>query len=93
MTIVTSDNPRSEDPMSIIDEIMAGIPAERAGAVVVEQDRRKAIARSLRAARPGDTVLIAGKGHEQGQIIGERRLPFDDQAVVVELLAEFGEEA
>ena len=85
---VTSDNPRSEEPLAIIDEIVAGVPDELAVTVVVEPDRRHAIRIALTEARPGDTVVIAGKGHEQGQIIGERRIPFDDRTVAAELLAE-----
>ena len=85
---VTSDNPRSEEPLAIIAEIVAGVPASRAGVVAVDPDRRAAIRLALGEARAGDAVVIAGKGHEQGQIIGDRRLPFDDCAVATELLAE-----
>jgi UDP-N-acetylmuramoyl-L-alanyl-D-glutamate--2,6-diaminopimelate ligase len=80
---VTSDNPRSEDPQTIVDEIVAGIgPHEH----VVELDRRHAIARAIAEAAPGDIVLVAGKGHETYQIVGERVLPFDDLAIARELL-------
>jgi len=80
LAVVTSDNPRSEDPQAIIDEILAGV-ADRDG-VEVEPDRRAAIALALSRARPGDTVVIAGKGHEQGQEFeGGRRIPFDDREV------------
>ena len=85
---VTSDNPRSEEPIAIIDEIVAGVPAARAGVVTVDPDRRAAIRLALREARAGDAVVIAGKGHEKGQIIGARRIPFEDCAVAAELLAE-----
>ena len=72
--VVTSDNPRSEDPEAIIAEILAGIPGYGNGNgrddIAVELDRRAAIAQALAEAEPGDTVVIAGKGHEQGQIIG-----------------------
>ena len=81
LTIVTSDNPRSEDPEAIIDEIFSGIPpvGARAQAVV---DRRAAIALAICLAEPGDVVVIAGKGHEQGQEFADgRRLPFDDAQV------------
>jgi UDP-N-acetylmuramoyl-L-alanyl-D-glutamate--2,6-diaminopimelate ligase len=74
-TIVTSDNPRSEDPQSIIDEIVAGV----AGDVDVEPDRAAAIARAIELAREGDVVLIAGKGAEQGQELADRTIPFDDR--------------
>jgi UDP-N-acetylmuramoyl-L-alanyl-D-glutamate--2,6-diaminopimelate ligase len=85
LAIVTSDNPRSEEPAAIIEEIVAGIE-ERDG-VEVEPDRRAAIARALREAAPGDTVVIAGKGHEQGQEFeGGRKVPFDDREVAREEL-------
>ncbi|HEY3886545.1 MAG TPA: UDP-N-acetylmuramoyl-L-alanyl-D-glutamate--2,6-diaminopimelate ligase [Vicinamibacterales bacterium] len=96
LVIVTSDNPRSEDPERIVDEIRRGIvtPAERSGlkgqrgtpsmAIV---DRRDAIERAIRDARPGDLVLIAGKGHEKYQVIGDRRLPFDDVEIAAAALA------
>lgn len=81
---VTSDNPRSEDPLRIIDEILAGM---RSGSPpVVEPDRRAAIARALADARPGDVVVVAGKGHETTQTVGEELLPFDDRVVVREEL-------
>ena len=87
-SVITSDNPRSEEPLAIIDEIVAGIPDDRADTVVVEPDRRRAIRIALAEALPGDTVLIAGKGHEQGQIVGDRRIPFDDRAVAEEELGD-----
>jgi UDP-N-acetylmuramoyl-L-alanyl-D-glutamate--2,6-diaminopimelate ligase len=80
---LTSDNPRSEDPEAIAREVLAGMEA---GAATVQLDRREAIAAALEVARPGDVVLIAGKGHETTQTIGERVLPFDDRAVARELL-------
>ncbi len=89
LAIVTSDNPRSEDPDAIVAEILAGI-GERAG-VEVEPDRRAAIALALERARPGDTVVIAGKGHEQGQEFeGGRKVPFDDREVAREELRRLG---
>jgi UDP-N-acetylmuramoyl-L-alanyl-D-glutamate--2,6-diaminopimelate ligase len=89
--VLTSDNPRSEDPLAIIDEIRAGIPPSGALAeVVVEPDRRRAITLALGGAEPGDLVLVAGKGHETTQMIGPRVLPFDDRAVAREALAEIG---
>jgi len=87
VAIVTSDNPRSEAPRSIIDEILAGVEE---GTVEVEPDRRAAIEQALAQAREGDIVVIAGKGHEQGQEIGDRVLPFDDRVVAAELLVELG---
>jgi UDP-N-acetylmuramoyl-L-alanyl-D-glutamate--2,6-diaminopimelate ligase len=84
---VTSDNPRSEDPKAIIAEIAPGIGAH---AHVSEVDRRKAIHRAIEEAGPGDVVLIAGKGHETYQIIGDQTLPFDDAEVAHEALAARG---
>jgi UDP-N-acetylmuramoyl-L-alanyl-D-glutamate--2,6-diaminopimelate ligase len=84
--IVTSDNPRSEDPGAIIDEILAGI----GGDVEIIQDRRSAIARAVEIAEPGDTVVIAGKGHEQGQQFRDRTVPFDDREVAREALRRLG---
>ena len=82
--IVTSDNPRSEEPRSIIDQILAG-----AGDVEREVDRRRAIALAVEGAAPGDVVVIAGKGHEQGQEFeGGRKEPFDDVTVAREALRE-----
>jgi UDP-N-acetylmuramoyl-L-alanyl-D-glutamate--2,6-diaminopimelate ligase len=82
VAIVTSDNPRSEDPGAIIEQIVAGA----AGRLEVEPDRRRAIELALDEARPGDVVVIAGKGHEQGQEFADRKLPFDDREVARELL-------
>jgi UDP-N-acetylmuramoyl-L-alanyl-D-glutamate--2,6-diaminopimelate ligase len=84
--IVTSDNPRTEDPDAIIAEIMTGVPAEADCAV--ESDRRAAIHAAVREARAGDVVLVAGKGHEQYQIIGTDRLPFDEREVVAAAVAD-----
>ena len=78
VVLVTSDNPRSEDPEAILAQIVAGMPAGREDVTVVE-DRRAAITRAIGLARTGDVVIIAGKGHEQGQeIAGGVTLPFDD---------------
>ena len=80
--VVTSDNPRSEDPRAIIDEAVAGMA--RTDHVVIEPDRRKAIGRALEGAEPGDIVIVAGKGHEAFQEIAGELLPFDDRQVVLE---------
>jgi UDP-N-acetylmuramoyl-L-alanyl-D-glutamate--2,6-diaminopimelate ligase len=77
LTLLTSDNPRSESPEAILAEMEAGVVPGRSTEVIV--DRRAAIARAIELARPGDVVLIAGKGHETVQWIGNRRLPFDDR--------------
>jgi UDP-N-acetylmuramoyl-L-alanyl-D-glutamate--2,6-diaminopimelate ligase len=84
--VLTSDNPRSEDPLAIIEAIVAGVPPEYRGRVVIEPDRRRAIAAALGRAGSDDVVLIAGKGHEDTQTIAGRVVPFDDRAVVTELL-------
>ncbi len=78
-SIVTSDNPRSEEPAAIIDEITAGMEG---GSYAVEPDRAKAIAQALEMAQPGDSVLIAGKGHERFQELAHTTIPFDDVQVV-----------
>jgi UDP-N-acetylmuramoyl-L-alanyl-D-glutamate--2,6-diaminopimelate ligase len=82
LAIVTSDNPRDEDPLAIIEEVRAGVGPDGSGraTLVVEPDRRLAIRRVLDEARAGDVVVIAGKGHETTQEIGQQQLPFDDVA-------------
>jgi UDP-N-acetylmuramoyl-L-alanyl-D-glutamate--2,6-diaminopimelate ligase len=80
LAVVTSDNPRSEDPAAIAGEVVDALELE------IELDRRRAIERALEAAREGDVVVIAGKGHEQGQEVGGRKLPFDDREVAAETL-------
>src|SRR5581483_1505770 len=82
ITIVTSDNPRSEDPQSIVDEIVAGT----VGDVTVEIDREAAIALAIAQAGDGDVVLIAGKGAEQGQEYADRVIPFDDREAARDVL-------
>jgi UDP-N-acetylmuramoyl-L-alanyl-D-glutamate--2,6-diaminopimelate ligase len=85
LVVLTSDNPRSEEPMAIIEEALVGVK-ETGTDCVVEEDRAGAIATAIRAARPGDIVLIAGKGHEKVQILKDRTLPFDDVAVAANVL-------
>jgi UDP-N-acetylmuramoyl-L-alanyl-D-glutamate--2,6-diaminopimelate ligase len=87
--VVTSDNPRSEDPMAILAEIEPGLKAS-ASRYVIEPDRAAAIALALHEAKPGDVVLIAGKGHEKEQILAGRTIPFDDAEVALSTLAELG---
>jgi UDP-N-acetylmuramoyl-L-alanyl-D-glutamate--2,6-diaminopimelate ligase len=82
--VLTNDNPRSEDPARIVTDILGGMRAPEHA--IVERDRSAAIGLALREAGPGDAVLIAGKGHEDYQIIGAQRLTFSDRAVVTELL-------
>lgn len=86
-TVVTSDNPRTESPTQIIEDILAGFPAGYSE-FHIESDRRRAIAHAFSLAEPGDCVLIAGKGHETIQIVGDERRPFDDRLVATELLRE-----
>jgi UDP-N-acetylmuramoyl-L-alanyl-D-glutamate--2,6-diaminopimelate ligase len=95
LTVVTSDNPRSEDPEAIVAEVVAGAEGV-AGAAELEVvvDRREAIALALGRAAPGDTVVIAGKGHEQGQEFKDgRKIPFDDREVAREELWKLGSPA
>ncbi len=89
-TIVTSDNPRSEDPAAIIEEIRAGISRGTRGVRAIE-DRREAIEEACRLARPGDAVLIAGKGHEREQIFSNLIIPFDDREAARQALANLPE--
>ncbi len=84
VAFLTSDNPRSEDPLAIIGEVRAGVT--EAHRLVVEPDRRAAIAAALEQARPGDAVVIAGKGHETVQMVGDQRFPFDDRQVARQAL-------
>src|SRR6201996_907270 len=93
LAVVTSDNPRSEDPEAIVAEVAAGA-REGEAELAVEVDRRAAIALALGRAEPGDTVVIAGKGHEQGQEFeGGRKIPFDDREVAREELRKLGSPA
>jgi UDP-N-acetylmuramoyl-L-alanyl-D-glutamate--2,6-diaminopimelate ligase len=92
---ITSDNPRSERPGAIVDEILAGAGrVSGVGArVTAEPDRRTAIRAALQAAAEGDTVVIAGKGHETYQLVGSEVLPFDDRDVARRILQERGARA
>jgi UDP-N-acetylmuramoyl-L-alanyl-D-glutamate--2,6-diaminopimelate ligase len=83
LTVVTSDNPRSEDPLAIVEEIEPGARAG-GGDYVLEPDRRAAIRMAVSEARPGDVVVIAGKGHETGQEFADHTIPFDDRIVAAE---------
>ena len=88
VVVVTSDNPRTEDPVRIIEEIKRGIPAasHRGAATFAIVDRKEAIQFAVRKAEPGDLVLLAGKGHEQSQTIGGQELPFDEAAIARDAL-------
>ena len=83
LAVLTSDNPRSEDPLEILRQMAAGAPGAR-----VEPDRRAAIAEAVAQARPGDAVVVAGKGHETGQEVAGVVTPFDDREVLRELLQQ-----
>jgi UDP-N-acetylmuramoyl-L-alanyl-D-glutamate--2,6-diaminopimelate ligase len=85
IVIVTSDNPRTEDPEKIIDDVMRGIL--RRASVLREGDRRLAIERAVSCAQRGDVILIAGKGHEDYQVVGKERIHFSDREIVESLLA------
>ena len=87
VVVVTSDNPRSEPPEAILDEIQRGMNGSRRGERHAIVDRREAIARALEMAGPGDAVVIAGKGHETYQVLRDRTIPFDDRQVARELIA------
>lgn len=86
LAVITSDNPRSEDPRAIIDDIMEGFLGVRTDRYLVMPDRRKAIGLALAEAQPSDVIVVAGKGHETYQIVGDQVLPFDDRQIVREFL-------
>ncbi len=90
VAIATSDNPRGEDPVAIIDDVIGGVDSQYRSRVIAEPDRRHAIRRALRLAESGDTVVIAGKGHEATQDLGDVTIDFDDRTVARE---ELGREA
>jgi UDP-N-acetylmuramoyl-L-alanyl-D-glutamate--2,6-diaminopimelate ligase len=89
LVMVTSDNPRSEDPLGIINDVVVGLQKVRAS-YRVEPDRARAIALLLAEAQPGDLVLLAGKGHEDSQILRDRTLAFDDRVAAREVLRRLG---
>ena len=90
LVIVTSDNPRSERPSAIIDEIIPGVRQTNTP-LIVEEDRRAAIERAIRSAKPGDIVLLAGKGHEKVQVFADGAVPFDDVAEASRVLRQLAE--
>ena len=87
LAVVTSDNPRTEDPDRIIDDVLAGMEG---ASFLRETDRRKAIALALAEAREGDLVVLAGKGHESYQVLGREKHPFDEKAIVREAMERLG---
>ncbi len=88
--VVTSDNPRTEDPQAIIDDIIPGLNMVEGSRYAIVIDRREAIKHTLFIAKEGDVIIIAGKGHETYQIIGDKTIDFDDRQVVREVLRELG---
>jgi UDP-N-acetylmuramoyl-L-alanyl-D-glutamate--2,6-diaminopimelate ligase len=86
VAVVTSDNPRGEDPTAIISDVISGMTSARSARTETEPDRRAAIALALDQAAPGDVVVIAGKGHETTQTVGSEVLAFDDRVVARRLL-------
>ena len=88
VAIATSDNPRSEDPEAILAEVEAGLIASGAAGYRKVPDRREAIATAIGLADPGTVVVIAGKGHETVQVVGDRALPFDDREVAAAFAAK-----
>jgi UDP-N-acetylmuramoyl-L-alanyl-D-glutamate--2,6-diaminopimelate ligase len=89
VTILSSDNPRQEDPLKIISDIIVGLQ-KTSGKYVIEPDREKAIGLAMDEARAGDIVLLAGKGHENYQILADRTLEFDDREVARRALSDRG---
>jgi UDP-N-acetylmuramoyl-L-alanyl-D-glutamate--2,6-diaminopimelate ligase len=87
--VLTSDNPRSEDPLDIINDALVGLRRYDTPHVV-EPDREKAINAALREAHPGDIVILAGKGHEPYQVLKDRTIAFDDRAVARDILRSLG---
>ncbi len=83
--IITSDNPRSEDPLEIIEQIRMGAVGD---SYIIQPDRRRAISMAIQRCQPGDLLVIAGKGHETYQIIGDQRIPFDDREVAREAIIQ-----
>ena len=90
LVIITSDNPRSERPPAIIEEIIPGVRQTNTP-LIVEEDRRTAIERAIRSAKPGDIVLLAGKGHEKVQVFADGAVPFDDVAEASQILQQLAE--
>ena len=91
VTTITDDNPRTEDAAKIRAQIMAGVPASHRTTCTLTGNRRTAIRNAVAALDPGDCLIIAGKGHEDGQIIGNEKRPFDDRNEArAALLAEMG---
>ena len=88
LVVLTDDNPRTEDPDRIVAEILAGVGPAQRSKLQVERDRAQAIAQAISAARAGDVVLVAGKGHEDYQIVGRSKRPYSDRATVARLTGD-----
>ena len=93
VVVITSDNPRSEEPATIAEEILAGVADDDRGRVEVQLDRAEAIRHAIALAEPGDMVIIAGKGHESTQTIGDQVIAFDDRIVARHVLEHAHERA
>lgn len=89
VVVVTSDNPRSEEPELILQDVLPGLKGSKAK-VLVEPDRERAIRLAIAEARRGDIVLLAGKGHETTQVLRDREIPFDDAAIALDALRALG---
>jgi UDP-N-acetylmuramoyl-L-alanyl-D-glutamate--2,6-diaminopimelate ligase len=87
--VLTSDNPRSEDPLDIMNDVLVGL-RRKDTPCLVEPDRATAIKRAIEEARPGDILILAGKGHETYQVLKDRTIAFDDREVAREVLRGFG---
>ena len=87
IVIVTSDNPRGEEPMKIIDDILSGVEKNKKS-VYIHENRRKAIEYALKIAGKNDIILLAGKGHETYQLVGEEKIPMDEREIVREILSK-----
>jgi UDP-N-acetylmuramoyl-L-alanyl-D-glutamate--2,6-diaminopimelate ligase len=86
--ILTTDNPRSEDPKAILEDMVRGLPTDYSANGQVIEDREEAIKTACKMARDGDVVLVAGKGHEEYQEIGSQRIPFSDRKILETYLVE-----
>jgi UDP-N-acetylmuramoyl-L-alanyl-D-glutamate--2,6-diaminopimelate ligase len=92
VVVVTSDNPRSEDPEAILRDVLPGLTGSQA-TVLIEPDRERAIWLAIGEARGGDMVLLAGKGHEKTQVLRDRVIPLDDAAIALDALRSRGKRA
>lgn len=92
LTVLTSDNPRSEEPQAILDDMLVGLSEVAPDRYTALTDRREAIVHAVSLAKPDDVILIAGKGHETYQIIKDQVLPFDDREVAREAIARYNQE-